>query len=90
MKRIYWLLPALCLCMATGLAQTEAATIRALRQASNEALQAYDNEAVLSYLTEDALTTTGNGTLLAGKVALRQYIAEIGPSKMYSDSMVRT
>lgn len=83
MKKLKWLFPVFCLWMAPGTAQTEAETIRALRQASNEALQAYDNAAVLSYLTEDALTTTGNGTLLSRREALKDYIAEAGPSKMY-------
>ena len=36
-------------------------TIRALRDASNQALKSYDHEKVLSFLTEDVLTTTGLG-----------------------------
>ena len=54
-----------------------------IRVASNDALKAYNNELVLSFLTEDVLTTTGNGTLLAGKTALRNYILSLGDSKMY-------
>ena len=63
--------------------QGEVSNISMLRQASNEALKSYDNERVLSFLTEDALTTTGAGTLLSGKEALRQYIAKALDSKMY-------
>ncbi|MGB5370349.1 MAG: nuclear transport factor 2 family protein, partial [Flavobacteriaceae bacterium] len=33
--------------------------------------------------TDDVLTTTGNGTLLVGKEALKAYISGGGPSKMY-------
>ncbi|MTI40243.1 nuclear transport factor 2 family protein [Fulvivirga lutimaris] len=64
-------------------AQQDEQYIREIREASNSALRAYDNELVLSFLTEEVLTTTGNGTLLAGKEALRKYILEAGESKMY-------
>ena len=57
-------------------AQTDTEQILAIRNASNQALKAYDNEKVLSYLTADALTTTGNGTLLSNKNALKEYILE--------------
>ncbi len=63
--------------------QNHETRIRSIREASNRALQAYDHAKVLSYLTDDVLTTTGNGTLLAGKEALKTYIAEGGDSKMY-------
>lgn len=63
--------------------QTDKEQILALRNASNEALKSYDNEKVLSYLTDDVLITTGNGTLLAGKKALADYIFGGGESKMY-------
>lgn len=64
-------------------AQTDQEQIAAIREASNEALKAYDTEKVLSYLTDDALTTTGNGTVLCGKEALAQYILDGGKNKMY-------
>lgn len=64
-------------------AQTDTEQILAIRNASNQALKAYDNEKVLSYLTADALTTTGNGTLLSNKNALKEYIFEGGKSTMY-------
>jgi len=63
--------------------QTNKEEILAIRNASNQALKAYDNTQVLSYLTNDVLTTTGNGTLLSSKKALKQYILEGGESKMY-------
>jgi len=65
------------------LAQTHEAQIRAVREASNQALKSHDTAAELSYLTEDVLITTGNGTLLAGKEALRNYIARFSERKMY-------
>jgi hypothetical protein len=64
-------------------AQTDVADIVALREASNLALKSYDNAKVLSFLTDDVLTTTGNGTLLAGKQALNAYILDGGTNKMY-------
>ncbi len=83
MKRIFWLIPTLCLWTAATLAQADQAQIRALREASNQALKAYDHAAELSHLTEEVLITTGSGTLLAGKEALRNYIESFGESKMY-------
>ncbi len=72
------------LCNVHGLkAQNDEIAIRTLRLASNEALKSYDHERVLSFLTEDVLTTTGAGTLLSGKEALRRYIAQGGDSQMY-------
>lgn len=83
----YLFLPAFTLTLllaGPGLpAQSDAEQIRALREASNQALKAYDTAAELSYLTEDVLITTGNGTLLAGREALRNYIEGFGESKMY-------
>lgn len=84
-KTQYILLALLCITIFTsGLyAQTEKEQILAIRNLSNTALKAYDNDKVLSYLTDDALTTTGNGTLLCGKKELEKYIQEGRPSKMY-------
>ena len=65
------------------LSQTDKEQIAAIRIASNSALKSHDNEEVLSYLTDDVLTTTGNGTLLCGKEALEKYISDGGKSKMY-------
>lgn len=63
--------------------QGDISNIGMLREASNQALKSYDHEKVLSFLTEDVLTTTGAGTLLSGKEALRQYIAKAPERKMY-------
>lgn len=63
--------------------QTDKEQISAIRNASNAALKSYDNEKVLSYVTEDVVTTTGNGTLLCGKKELEAYILAGGNSTMY-------
>ena len=63
--------------------QSDKELILDARKASNTALKNYQHETVLSFLTEDALTTTGNGTLLTGRESLRRYIRDAGPSKMY-------
>ena len=63
--------------------QTDKEQIAALRNASNSALKTYDHKEVLSYLTDNVLTTTGNGTLLCGKEELEAYILAGGKSQMY-------
>ena len=63
--------------------QTNEEQIAAIRSASNAALKSYDTQEVLSYLTDDVLTTTGNGTLLCGKDQLEKYIIGGGKSRMY-------
>lgn len=63
--------------------QNDEEQIREVRAASNQALKSYQSEKVLSLLTEDILTTTGNGSLLAGKESLRNYIQEAGPTRLY-------
>ena len=63
--------------------QTDKEQIVSIRKASNSALKSYANKEVLSYLTDDVLTTTGNGTLLCGKAELEEYILAGGESKMY-------
>jgi ketosteroid isomerase-like protein len=84
MKYAKTILPFVLLVFTVAIyAQGEVSNISMLRQASNQALKSYDHEKVLSFLTEDVLTTTGAGTLLSGKEALRQYIAEAPDSKMY-------
>lgn len=79
------LLPVLCLLIASPklFSQTDKEQIKAIRNASNSALKSYENKEVLSYLTDDVLTTTGNGTLLCGKKELEGYILAGGKSKMY-------
>jgi len=63
--------------------QTNEEQISAIRNASNSALKSYDTQEVLSYLTDDVLTTTGNGTLLCGKDELQKYLIDGGKSRMY-------
>ncbi|MDX1333488.1 MAG: nuclear transport factor 2 family protein [Robiginitalea sp.] len=66
-----------------GFGQGEQEQVRQLRDASNRAMKAYDHKKVLSFLTEDVLTTTGNGTLLTGRAALAEYIEKNSGSNMY-------
>jgi ketosteroid isomerase-like protein len=63
--------------------QTDKEQISAIRDASNAALKSYDSKKVLSSLTDDVLTTTGNGVLLCGKNELQRYILDGQKSKMY-------
>ena len=57
--------------------------IREQRNASNEALRKFDEELNATFSTEDALITTGAGTLIAGKEALSAYIKSQKGPKMY-------
>lgn len=61
----------------------EIAEIRAQRIASNEALRNFDEDLNATFSTDDALITTGAGTLLAGKKALQDYIKNDSGPKMY-------
>ncbi|WP_194775310.1 YybH family protein [Pararhodonellum marinum] len=61
----------------------EISKILSQREASNQALRAFDEVLNASFSTEDALITTGAGTLISGKKELIKYIQEsIGP-RMY-------
>lgn len=64
-------------------AQSSSEEISSLRRASNDAIKSYDNEKVFAFLTEDVLITTGNGTFLVGKEALRAYLSKAGDSQVY-------
>ncbi|QIA07180.1 YybH family protein [Draconibacterium halophilum] len=81
----YILFAVLCTLIFTSelFSQTNEEQISAIRNASNSALKSYDTQEVLSYLTDDVLTTTGNGTLLCGKDELQKYIIDGGKSRMY-------
>jgi hypothetical protein len=59
------------------------AEIREQRNASNEALRAFDDDLNATFSTNDALITTGAGTLIAGKEALSAYIKSQKGPKMY-------
>ena len=61
----------------------EIAQILAQREASNQALRAFDDELNATFSTEDALITTGAGTLISGKKELMKYIQESTGPKMY-------
>ncbi len=63
-------------------AQNDKDEILSIRNASNTALKNFDNELYLTFLTDKALYTISNGTLLQGKENLRKYINQAGP-KMY-------
>jgi len=73
----------ICFGISQAYAQSDEKQILDIRNASNEALRIYDSEGIYSYLTDDVLITTGNGTLLTSKEALRTYVSEFGDSKMY-------
>lgn len=61
----------------------EIAQILAQREASNQALRAFDDELNATFSTEDALITTGAGTLISGKKELMKYIQESTGPRMY-------
>ena len=82
-RLLFALVLSFCFSSVSLYAQTEKEQILALRDASNQALKALDHTKVLSYLTDDVLTTTGNGTVLSSKKALKNYILKAGDSKMY-------
>jgi len=70
----------------SALAQTvnaEIEDILAQRFASNAALRQFDEDLNATFSTDDALITTGAGTLLAGKKALQDYIKNASGPKMY-------
>jgi len=79
------LFAVLCILIFTSdlFSQNDQEQILAIRNASNLALKSYENEEVFSYLTDDVLTTTGNGALLSGRKELEKYILDGGKSKMY-------
>lgn len=57
--------------------------IRAQREASNQALRKFDHELNATFSTDDAFITTGAGTLIAGKEAMKHYLASATGEKMY-------
>ncbi len=69
--------------MTTVIAQSDIEQIIAIRNISNDALKALDGELVYASLTDDVMITTGNGTLLNGKKALRNYVRAFDGSTMY-------
>jgi ketosteroid isomerase-like protein len=63
--------------------EAEVSQILAQREASNQALRVFDDELNASFSTEDALITTGAGTLISGKKELIKYIQESTDPRMY-------
>ena len=63
--------------------EAEVSQILAQREASNQALRVFDEELNASFSTEDALITTGAGTLISGKKELIKYIQESTGPRMY-------
>ncbi|SMD42775.1 protein of unknown function [Aquiflexum balticum DSM 16537] len=63
--------------------EAEVTQILAQREASNQALRVFDEELNASFSTEDALITTGAGTLISGKKELIKYIQESTGPRMY-------
>lgn len=62
-------------------ANSEESKIMAVRAASNAALKALNEELNMKYMTDNALITASNGTLLKGKAGLRDYIAQFADEK---------
>lgn len=62
--------------------QNDKVEILRLRNAYNAALKNFSDEQ-FSFLTNDVLTTTGNGTLIRGKENLKKYIQKVSGPKMY-------
>ncbi len=63
--------------------ESEIDQILSQREASNQALRAFDEELNATFSTEDALITTGAGTLIAGNEALSAYLKSQNGPKMY-------
>ncbi|WP_282124207.1 YybH family protein [Algibacter mikhailovii] len=63
--------------------QSDRGEILATRKASNLAYKSYNKADILSFLTDDVLITAGNGTLLSGKKAIKQYFLNHTDSKIY-------
>jgi hypothetical protein len=63
--------------------EAEVSQILAQRQASNQALRAFDEELNATFSTEEALITTGAGTLISGKKELIKYIQKSTGPRMY-------
>lgn len=62
--------------------QNDKVEILQLRNAYNSAIKNFSNEQ-FSFLTNDVLTTTGNGTLIRGKENLKKFLQKASMSKMY-------
>jgi ketosteroid isomerase-like protein len=81
-KSMFFLIGFLIVTLSHG-QDKEIAQILAQREASNQALRAFDDELNATFSTEDALITTGAGTLISGKTELMKYIQESTGPRMY-------
>lgn len=81
-KSMFFLIGFLIVTLSHG-QDKEIAQILAQREASNQALRAFDDELNATFSTEDALITTGVGTLISGKKELMKYIQESTGPRMY-------
>ncbi|RPA68545.1 nuclear transport factor 2 family protein [Cyclobacteriaceae bacterium YHN15] len=63
--------------------EAEVSHILAQREASNQAIRAFDDELNATFSTENALITTGAGTLISGKKELMNYIQNSTGPRMY-------
>jgi ketosteroid isomerase-like protein len=81
-KSMFFLIGFLIVTLSHG-QDKEIAQILGQREASNQALRAFDDELNATFSTEDALITTGAGTLISGKTELMKYIQESTGPKMY-------
>jgi ketosteroid isomerase-like protein len=87
-----WHYPALCACFFVAAQlissplcaqlQNDKVEILQLRNAYNAAIKNFSAEQ-FSFLTNDVLTTTGNGTLIRGKENLKKFLQKASVSKMY-------
>ena len=68
---------------ASSAQDLEVAQILSQRQASNQALRNFNEELNNTFMTDDALITTGAGTLISGKQELQAYIQNISGPRMY-------
>jgi ketosteroid isomerase-like protein len=82
-RKIFLSLIGILLVIFSYAQESEVSQILVQREASNQALRAFDEELNASFSTEDALITTGAGTLISGKMELMKYIQESTGPRMY-------
>lgn len=83
MKHLLLLSLTFLITFASSAQDLEVAQIHAQRQASNQALRNFNEELNNTFMTDDALITTGAGTLISGKQELLAYIKNISGPRMY-------
>ncbi|GAB2495428.1 nuclear transport factor 2 family protein [Algoriphagus taiwanensis] len=83
MKQVMCLLLGLLIFNYSKAQTTEVNQILSQREASNAALRAFDEDLNATFSTEDALITTGAGTLISGKKELMTYLKKSTGPRMY-------